>query len=173
MSDSATPWSVACQAPLSMEFSQQQYWSRLPFLFPGEVPNQGIEPPLIMHLLHWQRDSLPLSRMRSVSCKVQNFLASYTSLIMKTHQSFTSENDKLQISHSHFKLLSCNDNSYFTLMHSWKFLQSTVGQTASFLTKSNFSFPWKELYQVTMGTHIGGHNCKQVRNHTCGLSQNF
>ena len=43
-----------------------------------------------------------------------------------------------------------------------KFLQSTVGQTASFSTKSNLSFPWKELYQVTMRTHIGGHNCNKI-----------
>ena len=32
MSDSATPWTVACQAPLSMGFSRQEYWSGLPFL---------------------------------------------------------------------------------------------------------------------------------------------
>ena len=34
----ATPWTVACQAPLSMEFSRQEYWSRLPFPTPdGEI----------------------------------------------------------------------------------------------------------------------------------------
>ena len=36
MSDTATPWTVACQAPLSMEFSRQEHWSRLPFPSPGE-----------------------------------------------------------------------------------------------------------------------------------------
>ena len=40
----ATPWTVACQAPLSMEFSRQKYWSRLPFLPPGDLPDAGIEP---------------------------------------------------------------------------------------------------------------------------------
>ena len=44
MSDSATPWTVACQAPLSMEFSREEYWSRLSFLSPGDLPDPGIEP---------------------------------------------------------------------------------------------------------------------------------
>ena len=38
------PWSVACQAPLSMEFSRQEYWSGLPFPSPWDLPNLGIEP---------------------------------------------------------------------------------------------------------------------------------
>ena len=39
-----TPWTVAHQAPPSMEFSKQKYWSGLPFPSPGDLPNQGIEP---------------------------------------------------------------------------------------------------------------------------------
>ena len=39
-----TPWTVACQAPLSMEFSRQDYWCGLPFPSPGDLPNPGIEP---------------------------------------------------------------------------------------------------------------------------------
>ena len=39
-----TPWTVPCQAPLSMEFSRQEYWSRLPFPPPGDLPDPGIEP---------------------------------------------------------------------------------------------------------------------------------
>ena len=39
-----TPWTVARQAPLSMGFSRQEYWSRLPFPSPGDLPNPGIEP---------------------------------------------------------------------------------------------------------------------------------
>ena len=51
----STPWAVACQAPLSMEFSRQEYWSGLPFPSPGDLPNPGIEPrsPAL------QADSLP------------------------------------------------------------------------------------------------------------------
>ena len=37
----ATPWTVACQAPLSMEFSRQEYWSGLPFPSLGDLPHQG------------------------------------------------------------------------------------------------------------------------------------
>ena len=40
----ATPWTVAYQAPQSMEFSRQEYWSGLPFPAPGDLPNPGIEP---------------------------------------------------------------------------------------------------------------------------------
>ena len=39
-----TPWTIACQGPLSMGFSRQEYWSRLPFPSPGNVPKPGIEP---------------------------------------------------------------------------------------------------------------------------------
>ena len=39
-----TPWTVASQAPLSMEFSRQEYWSGLTFSSPGDLPNPGIEP---------------------------------------------------------------------------------------------------------------------------------
>ena len=37
-----TPWTIAHQTPLSMEFSRQEYWSRLPS--PGDLHNPGIEP---------------------------------------------------------------------------------------------------------------------------------
>ena len=40
----ATPWTVACQAPLSMEFLRQEYWSGLPCPSPGDLPNPGTEP---------------------------------------------------------------------------------------------------------------------------------
>ena len=50
-----TPWTVALQAPLSMEFSRQEYYSRFPFPFPGDLPCPGIKPesPAL------QADSLP------------------------------------------------------------------------------------------------------------------
>ena len=52
---SKTPWTIAHQAPLSMEFSRQEYWSGLPFPSPGDLPDLGIEPgsPTL------QADSLP------------------------------------------------------------------------------------------------------------------
>ena len=51
----ATPWTVAHQAPLSMKFSRQEYWSGLPFPSPGDPPNPGIK--LASPAL--QDDSLP------------------------------------------------------------------------------------------------------------------
>ena len=43
VSDSATPWTVACKIPLSMEFSRQEYWRGLPFPSPGNLSNPGIK----------------------------------------------------------------------------------------------------------------------------------
>ena len=56
----ATPWTVAYQAPPSMEFSRQKYWSGLPFPSPGDLPNPGIEPrsPAL------QADALPSEQPR-------------------------------------------------------------------------------------------------------------
>ena len=49
------PWTIALQAPLSMEFSRQEYWTGLPCPSPGDLPNAGTEPgsPAL------QADSLP------------------------------------------------------------------------------------------------------------------
>ena len=45
MSDSfATPWTVACQTPLSRGFPREEHWSGLPFPPLGDLPNPGIEP---------------------------------------------------------------------------------------------------------------------------------
>ena len=61
VSDSATPWTVACQAPLSMGFSGQEFWSGLPCPpsggLPGDLPDPGIEFASLV-LLHWQVDTL-------------------------------------------------------------------------------------------------------------------
>ena len=55
MSDSVTPGAIAHQAPLSLRFSRQEYWSELPCPPPGDLPDPGIEPgfPVL------QADSLP------------------------------------------------------------------------------------------------------------------
>ena len=57
----ATPWTIACQAPVSMELSRQEYWSGYPFATPGGLLTQALNP----RFLHWQADSLPLSRQGS------------------------------------------------------------------------------------------------------------
>ena len=61
-----TPWTVAHQAPLSMGFPRQEYWSGLPFPLQGIFLAQGLNPHLLC-LLHWQVDFffLPLSHLGS------------------------------------------------------------------------------------------------------------
>ena len=44
VSNSATPWTIAGQIPLSVEFSRQEYWSGLPFPSPEDLPDPGIKP---------------------------------------------------------------------------------------------------------------------------------
>ena len=58
------PLTVACQAPLSMEFSMQKYWSGLPFPTPWFFPAPESNPHHL-HLLHWQGNSLPLCHLGS------------------------------------------------------------------------------------------------------------
>ena len=68
------PWPVAGQAPLSMQFSKQEYWSGLPFPALGDSPDpwvdpttQGWNPHLLqfLHFLHWQVGSLSLCNPES------------------------------------------------------------------------------------------------------------
>ena len=49
MSDSATPWTVAHQAPLSMEFSREEYWSGVPCLSSGDLSDPGIKPEFLIY----------------------------------------------------------------------------------------------------------------------------
>ena len=60
----ATPWTIAHQAPLSLRFSRQEYWSELPRPPPGDLPDPEIEPatPVFPDL---QADSLPVSHWGS------------------------------------------------------------------------------------------------------------
>ena len=53
-----TPWTVTRQAPLSLGFSRQEYWSGLPFLPLGDLPDLGMEPTALVSLA-LQADSLP------------------------------------------------------------------------------------------------------------------
>ena len=66
----ATPWTVALQAPLSMGFPKQEYWSGLPFPSPGDLPDPGIEsgPPEL------QVDSLPNEPLGSPVLSCDHFI---------------------------------------------------------------------------------------------------
>ena len=80
----AAPWTIVHQAPLSMGFSRQEYWSGLPFLSPGDLPDPGIKPPSPS----LQADSLPLTPGKpfvdyKALFKEENFLL-LSSLLEKT-----------------------------------------------------------------------------------------
>ena len=81
-----TPWTAAHQAPLSMGFSRQEYWSGLPCPPPGDLPNPRLNP-CFLCLLHWQ-DSLPLYHLESqqVSLKCEVFHTSLDSALGPSHQ---------------------------------------------------------------------------------------
>ena len=75
----ATLWTRACQAPLSMEFSGQEYWGGLPFPPPGDLPDPGIKP-TSPALLHWQVDCLspappwkPILAFRKIKITSRNY----------------------------------------------------------------------------------------------------
>ena len=53
------PWTVACQAPLSMEFCRQEYLSGLPFPSPGDLPDPGTEPGVFALQVDYLSSELP------------------------------------------------------------------------------------------------------------------
>ena len=67
-----TPWTVACQASLSMGFPRQEYWNGLPFLSPGDLPDPGIE----AMSPACQADSLLVSHLGNLSS--DKYLDSYS-----------------------------------------------------------------------------------------------
>ena len=78
-----TPWTVAHQAPLSVGFSRQEYWSGLPFPSPGIFPTQELNP----SLLHWLVNSLHLShlRMEFLNKFIFNFLKTFKLFFKRMH----------------------------------------------------------------------------------------
>ena len=71
-----TPWTVAYQDPLSMEFFRKEYLNGLPVPTPEDLPDPGMEA-VSLESLHWKVDSLPLCHLRgplvpSVSHSVQS-----------------------------------------------------------------------------------------------------
>ena len=58
-----TPWTMAPQASLSMEFPRQEYWSRLPFPSPGDLLGKKGLNSSLLSLLHWQAHSLTLCHL--------------------------------------------------------------------------------------------------------------
>ena len=76
------PWTVARQAPLSMGFSRQEYWSGLPFPPPGDLLDPGIEPvsPVSPAL---QADSLPWTIREALLCNMSKHNSTYSFCVRK------------------------------------------------------------------------------------------
>ena len=83
VADSATPWTVAHEDPLSMEFSRQEYWGGMPFPPPRDLPNPGIEPmfPALEGGFFTSEPPWKPSGLFSRSCFNVNFLNPYCLLI--------------------------------------------------------------------------------------------
>ena len=71
----ATPWTVTYQAPLSMGFSRQEYWSGLPFPSPGDLPDPGIKPgsPADRHFTIWATREVLEGRGRNSNVNSETF----------------------------------------------------------------------------------------------------
>ena len=95
-------WTVAHQAPLSMEFSKQEYWSGLPCPSRGDLPNAGIK---LDSLVSLQVDSLPLSYQRNPDILIPypNHIAHYFS--MKVLSFLGKKNGLIQFEEQQFKEL--------------------------------------------------------------------
>ena len=122
------PWTVVHQAPLSMGFSRQEYWSGLPFPSPVDLPDPGIEPsspalsgrfftaeppgkpskpysPLIFHQYDWKIMKL------SVSCSLAFFPAVRSQLVS---QQFQETSKKCHFIHDALGLIMTVANSFWT-----------------------------------------------------------
>ena len=67
----ATPWTVANQAPLSMELSRQEYWSGKPFPSSGDLPDSGIEPRSLANSLLFEPPGKPYKVIHFVDTGVK------------------------------------------------------------------------------------------------------
>ena len=91
VSGSATPWTVACQAPESMGFSRQEYWSGLPFPTPRDLPNPEMEPecPVASVLAGGFLTTAPLGK--DIPCVLGTFHLLPCSCLTKSNPHFTNK----------------------------------------------------------------------------------
>ena len=70
-----TPWTVAHKAPLFMGFSREEYWSGLPCLSPGDLPDPGIKPgsQILYHLSH-EGSFVYVETCKICKCKIQKYI---------------------------------------------------------------------------------------------------
>ena len=140
-----TPWTVACQVPLSMEFSRQVHWSGLPFHSPGVFLTQGLNPGLphgrqILYCLSHQ------GRHTVEKCfKVLDYIVAAADLTLAALTTAAT----IAVADTHFHNLSvsdCRQNQYLENLHEviqWRFL--SVGGKARSMYNHFFLFAIKLL----------------------------
>jgi len=116
----AVPWTVAHQALLPLEFSRQEYLGGVPFLLQGIFQTQGSNS-LLLHLLHWQADALPVASPKNVY--------SYLSIFKSDSLCFYL-----------FLLLSCTVSSYSFFIYFGHFALIKYMICKYFLTVSRLPF---------------------------------
>ena len=102
-----TPWNVACQVPLSMEFSTQEYWSGVPFPSPGVLPDPGIKPasPALAGGFFTTEPLVKIIQITELFQIIQNFPlrenTSVSNMMLSVHSLSWSQLVKLSWSHLH------------------------------------------------------------------------
>ena len=141
-----TPWTVSCQALLSMEFSKQEYWGELLLLLQGIFPTQGLN----LCLLHWQEVSLTLSHQG-------NLLSWLLYLYSKSFNAYCESSSFVPFKKN---LLGALRPSYFHL--SKVFLKSLLGFhwncIVSITNMERFEVLTQLQLHATMGSQRVGHN---------------
>ena len=84
-----TPWTTALQAPLSMGFPKQEYWSGLPLPFPGDLRNPGIKPASLAFAGRLSLSHQGSPAFKIVLCKSKEHLAFFTCLFFPPAHSLT------------------------------------------------------------------------------------
>ena len=111
----ATPWTVTRQAPLSMGFPREEYWSGLLNPPPGMFPTQGLNPHLFC-LLRWQSDSLLLVPPGNPRVALNNTNVSYSSGGQKSEMGLQ---DKIKVS-AELHYFGSSKNLLFALCSFWR-----------------------------------------------------
>ena len=112
-------WTVAHQAPLSMGFSRQEYWSGLPFPFPGDLPDPGIE----LRSLALQADALTSEPPRKPCFTTQNCIVI---IILVFFISFSDYNIGMILSFLHNSLASHISSHLQFIILSYTFINITL-----------------------------------------------
>ena len=123
----ATLWTIACQAPLSMGFSRQEYWSGLPCSPPGDLPDPGIEPTSLMSPA--LAGGFFTTSAILVSCKL---------CILRMKTSYSKTNYASKPDHK------CKHSGLHQVL--WSYYLSNMG-FGSLCSKEKFTNSWKEQIQ--------------------------